>query len=54
MPLRLAEIKSDRPHAMLTFFDYRTLAYRSMIAEFAVSRSTRHAQIQWRQTFPIW
>jgi putative ABC transport system substrate-binding protein len=33
-----AEIKSDRPHAMLTFFDYRTLAYRSMIAEFAVSQ----------------
>ncbi|HEY2033740.1 MAG TPA: ABC transporter substrate-binding protein [Rhizomicrobium sp.] len=33
-----AEIKSDRPHAILTFFDYRTLAYRSMIAEFAVSQ----------------
>ena len=33
-----AEIKSDRPHAILTFFDYRTLAYRSMIAEFAVNQ----------------
>jgi ABC-type uncharacterized transport system substrate-binding protein len=33
-----AEIKSDRPHAMLIFFDYRTLPYRSMIAEFAVNQ----------------
>src|SRR5215217_4103686 len=33
-----ADIKSDRPHAILTFFDYRTLAYRSMIAEFAVNQ----------------
>jgi ABC-type uncharacterized transport system substrate-binding protein len=33
-----AEIKSDRPQAMLTFFDYRTLAYRSMIAEFALNQ----------------
>jgi putative ABC transport system substrate-binding protein len=33
-----AEIKSDRPHAMLIFFDYRTIAYRSMIAQFAVNQ----------------
>jgi putative tryptophan/tyrosine transport system substrate-binding protein len=33
-----ADIKSDRPHAILTFFDYRTLAYRGMIAEFAVNQ----------------
>jgi putative ABC transport system substrate-binding protein len=33
-----AEIQSDRPHAILTLFDYRTLAYRSMIAEFAVNQ----------------
>jgi putative ABC transport system substrate-binding protein len=33
-----AEIESDRPDAMLTFFDYRTLAYRSMIAEFAIKQ----------------
>src|SRR5262245_52988441 len=33
-----AEIDSDRPDAVLTFFDYRTLAYRSMIAEFAINK----------------
>jgi putative tryptophan/tyrosine transport system substrate-binding protein len=33
-----AAIKSDRPDAILTFFDYRTLAYRSMISEFAVNQ----------------
>ena len=33
-----AEIESDRPHAILTFFDYRTLAYRNMIAELAVNQ----------------
>ena len=33
-----AEIGSDRPHAIMTFFDYRTLAYRNMIAELAVNQ----------------
>ena len=33
-----AEIESDRPDAILTFFDYRTLAYRSLIAEFAINK----------------
>ena len=33
-----AQIESDRPHAILTFFDYRTLGYRSMIAEFAIDQ----------------
>ena len=33
-----AQIESDRPGAMVTFFDYRTLAYRNMIAEFAAKQ----------------
>ena len=33
-----AQIESDRPHAILTFFDYRTPGYRSMIAEFAIDQ----------------
>jgi len=33
-----AQIDSDRPHAMLTFFDYKTIAYRSMIVEFAAKQ----------------
>jgi putative ABC transport system substrate-binding protein len=33
-----AQIATDRPHAMLTLFDYRTLAYRGMIAEFAAKQ----------------
>jgi putative ABC transport system substrate-binding protein len=33
-----AQIESDRPDAMLTFFDYRTVAYRSIIAEFAAKQ----------------
>jgi putative ABC transport system substrate-binding protein len=33
-----AEIESDRPDAIMTFFDYKTLAYRGIIAEFAVNK----------------
>jgi putative tryptophan/tyrosine transport system substrate-binding protein len=33
-----AQIETDRPNAMLTLFDYRTLAYRGMIAEFAAKQ----------------